>query len=266
MHSGRSATGAPLRKSLLRTPAIQAFLIQIASLAIVLVTAVGISRILEIQLTIVFAVLMQGVVATLLTRWCAMAWWWLIIQFLFPVALIVLSALSLPPWIYLAAFTLLLGLYWTTFRTQVPYYPSLPATWNAVAALLPPGRALRVIDIGSGFGGLAMHLAANRPDSEISGIEVAPLPWCASVLRARLRRSKANFIRGDYTDLDFADYDVVFAYLSPAAMPALWRKARAEMRQGALLLSSEFSIPDLSPDVVVHPIENGPALYGWRIA
>jgi hypothetical protein len=60
-----------------------------------------------------------------------------------------------------------------------------------------------------------------------------------------------------------SDYDVVFAFLSPAAMPALWRKASAEMRPGTLLLSYEFSIPGTTPHIIDHPVENGPALYGW---
>jgi hypothetical protein len=44
-----------------------------------------------------------------------------------------------------------------------------------------------------------------------------------------------------------------FAYLSPAAMLALWHKARAEMRPGTLLLSYEFHIPGTTPDLVIQP-------------
>ena len=34
-------------------------------------------------------------------------------------------------------------------------------------------------------------------------------------------------------------------------MPQLWRKARAEMRPGALLISSHFPIPEAKPDRVI---------------
>ncbi|HYD96932.1 MAG TPA: class I SAM-dependent methyltransferase [Noviherbaspirillum sp.] len=219
----------------------------------------------ETQLPIVLAALAQGTVAAMITRYASLAPWWPGIQFVFPVALVTFGALQLPSWIFLVAFLLLLCLYWTTFRTQVPYYPSSRQAWEAVNALLPVGRALRVIDIGSGFGGFAMHLAQARPESEVTGIELAPLPWLASAMRARFRRSRARFIRGDYEKLDLACYDVVFAYLSPAAMPSLWCKAKSEMRAGALLLSHEFPIPGMAPDITVHPVGSGPALYGWRI-
>jgi SAM-dependent methyltransferase len=133
-----------------------------------------------------------------------------------------------------------------------------------VAAVLPPDRPLLVIDIGSGLGGLVLDLARRRPESTFVGIELAPLPWLASALRARLAGSSARFVRGDYEHLDLGDYDAVFAYLSPAAMDGLWRKASAEMRPGSLLLSYEFDIGAKPPDINIMPTGAGPALYGWH--
>jgi len=108
-----------------------------------------------------------------------------------------------------------------------------------------------------------MHIAKVRPDCQMLGIEVAPLPWLISHARGRWRRSTARFVLGDYHKLDFREFDVVFAYLSPAAMPALWQKASAEMRPGSLLISYEFEIPGLPP-ALQQPIgETGKVLYGW---
>jgi SAM-dependent methyltransferase len=162
----------------------------------------------------------------------------------------------LPPWLFLAAFLAMLAIYWSTFRTQVPYFPSGRRAWDAVAGVLPQGRPVYLVDIGSGLGGLVLDLARRRPESTFVGIELAPLPWLVSRLRAPFA--------GDYEGLDFADYDVVFAYLSPAAMEALWRKASAEMRPGTLLLSYEFVIMAKAPDLTILPTGPGPLLYGWH--
>lgn len=211
------------------------------------------------------AAFLQGVLAAALSGWRRMAPWWLPIQLLFAPALALMPGLQLPPSLFLGVFLFLLLLYWSSFRTQVPYYPSTHAVWQAVAGLLPADRALRFIDIGSGFGGLNLYLAALRPECKIEGIELAPLPFLGSRLRAWVQRNRAHFVRGDYMHLDFADYDVVFAYLSPAAMPALWKKAHSEMRPGALLLSYEFVIPDRKPDMEIVPRRDGTVLYGWRM-
>lgn len=255
----------PHANPLLRAPAVQALLIQALSFLILSFVLYVALQAAALHVSVAVAGLLQGAIAALISRLRGLAPWWWIIQFFFPSALIAMLSLDLPPGLFLAAFIFLLGLYWTAFRTQVPFFPSGRATWEAVAGLLPQDRAIQFIDIGSGLGGLIIHLAGRRPESVFVGIEVAPLPWIASVLRARIVRSGGRFIRGDYCSLDFAQYDVVFAYLSPAAMPALWGKAKAEMRPGSLLLSYEFPIPDVKSHIIMMPTENGPALFGWRM-
>lgn len=246
---------------LLRAPAVRAMLIQCAAVPPTLLLIYLLAT-LRWPVTLLTVALVQGLLATLATYRLGLASWWRPIQLLFPLALLGASALRLPPWLFLLSFLFLLGLYWSTFRTQVPYYPSHLAVWEQVRRLLPDGP-LRVIDIGSGLGGLVLYLARLRPDADCAGIELAPLPWLASRLRAWRAGSRARFIRGDYERLDFAQFDVVFAYLSPAAMDALWRKAEAQMRPGAMLLSYEFGIPARAPEHTVLPVEGGPPLYIW---
>lgn len=210
-------------------------------------------------------VVLHGALASLLARWRGLASWWVVIQFAFPILIFTTQRLHLPSWLFLAAFLFSVALYWTTFRTQVPFFPSGEGAWKSVADLLPSGDPIRFVDIGSGFGGVVLHFSGQRPRSEFTGVEIAPLPWLASVLRARMKGSRARFLRKDYRAIDFSAYDVVFAYLSPAAMSELWDKARAEMRPGALLLSYEFPVPGAEPHIVSLPDTRGASLYGWNM-
>ncbi len=246
-----------------RTPSIQAALIQSIAFVAVLLLAYLLTKV-GVSVSVGAAALLQGALAATLTYLRRLASWWCAIQFLLPIALLATLSLQLPPALFLVAFIFLLGLYWSTFRTQVPFYPSGPKVWEAVAALLPAQRPVRLIDIGSGLGGLVLNLARGRPDCAVTGIELAPLPWAISCLRAYLSGSRARFVRGDYENLNFRDYDMVFAYLSPAAMAALWRKAQAEMRSGAVLLSYEFLIDARAPDRTIAATVGGPALYLWQ--
>ena len=249
--------------TLLRAPAVRALLCQLAAFPLTLLAVYLLAR-AGTQPSYLTAAVLQGVFAAVLTwRW-RLAPWWIAICLLFPLALYGANNLDLPPWLFLAVFLFMLVLYWSTFRTQVPYYPSGKSAWQAVAGQLPQERAVSVIDIGSGLGGLVLDLARRRPDVDATGIELAPLPWLASWLRARLTNSRARFIRGDYEALDFAAYDAVFAYLSPAAMTALWRKARREMRPGSMLMSYEFAIQGAPPSVSLHLQDTGRTLYIWH--
>lgn len=253
------------RRPVLQAPAIQALFILCAAWVLALLAGQGVESLSGVVISPIPFAFLHGALAAGLARLRRMASWWAPILFFFPPAAVLVNSFHLPPVLFLAVFLFLLLLFWSTFRSQVPFYPSGQATWDAVAALLPADQPLHVIDIGSGLGGAVLYLSRLRPDSRFVGIELAPLPWLVSQVRALLGRSRGAFVRGDYTRLDFRDYDAIFAYLSPAAMTALWQKARAEMRPGTLLLSYEFIIEDMQPDVVVHPKENGPALYGWRM-
>ncbi len=244
-----------------RTPALQALLIQAGAFAPTLAAVWVLAR-AGVPLSYLGVAVIHGLLAAGLAGWRGLAPWWCAIQFAFPLALYGALMLALPPLLFLAVFVFLLTLYWSTFRTQVPYYPSGKRARDAVAALLPQGRAVSMIDIGSGLGGLVLDLARRRPESRFTGIELAPLPWLASRIRAA--GSGATFIRGDYEALDFGEYDLVFAYLSPAAMSALWRKASVEMRPGAMLVSYEFLITEKSPDLTITPRGRGPNVFVWH--
>lgn len=218
-----------------------------------------------VGLTLVELVMMQSVLASALSYCLNMAVWWRWIHLFFPLAMFAMSRWQLPNEFYFVGFVISLSLFWTTFRSQVPFYPSRPAVWKQVAKLMPIDNQVRLIDIGSGLGDMSMHIAKVRPDCLIEGIEIAPLPWLISSVRAKISRSKATFTLGDYHALNFADYDIIFAYLSPAAMLALWKKASKEMRSGSLLISLEFDIPDVKPSIKIAGTHNSPDIYVWKI-
>lgn len=247
-----------------RVPAAQAILVQSSALVAVLLSVLLVNCLFPVRFPFFSLVLMQALFATGICMWISMANWWRWIHFGFPIALWVMSMWQVPGEVYLAGFLVSLGLFWTTFRTQVPFYPSRPVIWHKVAELLPQDRPVRMIDIGSGLGDIVMHIADARPDCRIEGIEIAPLPLLVSKLRALVRSSKAVFLRGNYYDLDFGQYDIVFAYLSPAAMPALWKKAFQEMRAGSLLISYEFDIPGAAPHQIVSATLGANRIYVWK--
>lgn len=211
-------------------------------------------------------VLVQGAIAAFLSRlWRQPAWWPPLHLGFFPAILLALQA-GVPAWVYLAVFLLLVLFYWSTFRTRVPLYLSNRRARQAVASLLPASQAFRFIDLGSGLGGVPFYLAPRFPQGRFCGTETAPAPWLISCLRAWLRHSPVTFMRRDYATLDLADFDVVFAFLSPAAMPALWKQAEAQMRRGSLFVSLSFAVSDRQPDHLV-AMATGVrhTLYGWRM-
>ncbi len=195
--------------------------------------------------------LLQGIVAAALARAQGAEVWWLLIHALFVPGLVWALGFGLPPAYALAAFCLLASLYWGVSRTRVPLFLSSRAAAQAVADLLPQERSFSFLDLGCGLGGVLASLARARPAGRYYGVESAPLPFLLARLRAALMAQSCRVIWGDFRDLDLGRYDVVYAYLSPAAMGELWRKARREMRGGSLLISNSFAVPGVAPALTV---------------
>ena len=225
----------------------EAAIIQVAALAGALVAVAGAAA-AGVAVPVWAPVFAQGILAAILTAVRALPWWWIPIQASFLPAAWLLRQADPPVWPFPVAFAVLAGFYWSTYRTRVPLYLSGAPVWETFASVLPAEAGLRVVDIGAGLGGVMLDIERRRPDCGVDGIEIAPFPWALARLRLALAGSRCRLFRGDYARLDLSAYDVVFAFLSPAAMPALWQQARAQMRPGTRLVSCEFEVPGAPAD------------------
>ncbi|MBS1213832.1 MAG: methylase, partial [Proteobacteria bacterium] len=177
---------------------------------------------------------LQGALAAGLSLVFALPWWWLPIQASFLPLLAFVHSAHLPPAVPMGILLALWLMFRSTVRERVPLYLSGQETWHALASLMGGRDSPRFIDLGCGLGGTLGYLARVRQDGEFHGIESAPLPWLVSRVRL-LGFSNALVRLGNLWNEDLSRYDVVYAFLSPAPMPALWKKACEEMRPGSIL-------------------------------
>lgn len=197
------------------------------------------------------AAIAQGVCAAAVSLLFKAPRWWLPIHLMFLPAALLVSRLGIAPGWYLAAFILLLLVYWRTDRSQVPLYLSNATTAQAVLQLLPASPC-RVVDLGCGHAGLLRRLARARPDCEFLGIEHAPLPWLWGYFATAAAGLPNLHIRyGDFWHESLAPYDVVYAFLSPTPMPRLFAQAQTQMRPGTLLVSNSFAAPGALSETVI---------------
>lgn len=208
----------------------------------------------------------QGGIAAVLSLAARQALWWPLIHLAFPLLVQRALQVDFPPELYLLAFLVLMLFYWNIARTRVPLYLSGRKAWQAIMPFLPPTQAFRFIDIGSGFGGVPLYLAPRFSHGHFYGTEIAPAPWVISRLRAWFARCRVTFLRRDYRQIDLGDYDVVFAFLSPVAMPELWHQAQSQMRRGCLFVSLSFTVASRQPDHQVALAKSARhTLYAWRM-
>jgi hypothetical protein len=211
------------------------------------------------------SLVLQCVVAAAVGKGFGLAPWWMALNAGFPLLVAGAGAVAIDPLWYLVAFVVMVAFYWSTYRTQVPLFLSNQAAIEALAGMLPEARAVRLLDMGCGTGTVLAGLARLRPADQLEGVEVAPMPYAIARLRAKFARGRFKVYRTDFWGESLAGYDVVYAFLSPVPMPALWQKVTAEMRPGSLFVSNTFDVPGAPPDRVITLGEGRRALLVWRL-
>jgi len=177
-------------------------------------------------------------------------WWWRLIHAMFAPMAWFIAELSIPPGWFLVAFVVMLLVYRGAITAQVPLYFSNHETANALAGLFKDKADIRFVDLGAGIGSVLYPLALTLPKARLTGIENAPATWLAGRIRtAGLRNCTWRW--GDLWRTELAEYNVVYAFLSPAPMSRLWEKVQREMPPGSFFISNSFAVPGVEASSVI---------------
>lgn len=231
-----------------KTPILGALLAQVVALPLVAAVTAPLSTSVERLPLIGLALLLQGLIAAGITRVLGLATWWLVIAFIFPLAMG--SALllgNLPAWPFGIAFLVLALVFSNTTRGRIPLYLTNTETTSVLKDLMRDRGATRMLDLGCGLGGVVRALDGEGRTAR--GVENAPAVYMAARLLSALA-GRGEIRRGDLWKTDVSQEDMVYAFLSPAPMAALWQKLSAEMKPGSLFVSNSFAVPDVDPDEI----------------
>lgn len=209
--------------------------------------------------------LVIGTVAFVLASLTRQPLWWKLMHAAFMPLAWAVTQLDIDPGWFLLAFIMLLLVYRGAVTEQVPLYLTNKATVDALAVLLDRREPLRFLDLGAGVGSTVHPLAKRFPTGHFTGIENAPLTWLLGRLRLP-RPANLEWRWGDLWQTDLRNFDVVYAFLSPAPMAALWEKVQTEMKPGSLFISNSFPVPEVAAQRVIEVDCTPPrALYCYEL-
>ncbi|WP_309137896.1 class I SAM-dependent methyltransferase [Paenibacillus sp. SC116] len=113
-----------------------------------------------------------------------------------------------------------------------------------------------IVEAGSGWGTLGIHLAKHCKGWRVVGVENSPFPLRVSQLLAWISlgkesRTSAAFQKGDIYTRSYVDADMVVCYLYPGAMQQLGSIFHRELRPGTRVISVCFALPGWTPEKIV---------------
>ncbi len=232
-----------------------------------LLIAIGINPLLPLYYSSwVTLLILQSSCAMLSSTLLQQPRWWLVIHLLFLPSAAALLSLQLAAHWYLLILVVLILVFWGTVIGDVPLFLSSNPVVDTVSQLITQESAQYFAELGAGIGTVTVPLAKQHPQLIINAWERAPIPWVINIWRSR-HYANSHCYRNSLWSCDFSQYDVIFAFLSPAIMPELGAKLKTAMKPGSLLVSSSFAIPDWQPEAIKQLNDMAKTqLYCYRIA
>ena len=133
-------------------------------------------------------------------------------------------------------------------RLGIGPVPTSPAVRRVVLAQVPADTRGPIHELGAGWGGLALALAARCPGARVVAFERSPVPRWVLRLRCRLLRRANVEVRGDdFFAVSHREAQLVVCYLFTGAMARLGEKLRAELQPGAQVVSHTFHLRGWTP-------------------
>lgn len=187
---------------------------------------------------------LHGGIAAAMGWAAALPWWWLPMLLACAPAALFATTLDLPAVLWLLGAGGLFLVFRGAIHDRVPLFLSDDEAVSALLGLLPDDRPISFADLGCGTGTVLRAVRAKRPIARLYGVENALLTYLLAAWN--LREAAVGLRLGTLWDTRLGDYDIVYAFLSPAAMPRIWQQAQQQMRPGTLLISNSFAVPGVA--------------------
>ena len=134
--------------------------------------------------------------------------------------------------------------FWAFVVTRVPFVPTPSKDIKALIQHLSLSPGDQILDVGSG-NGRVVFLFEEQSEARVRGIESGRWMHYTALINKKLKKSSAEFFRGNFFRKNWSEVSVLYCYLYPPLMKSIGEKARGEMKPGSRVVSRDFPIPNL---------------------
>ncbi len=149
-------------------------------------------------------------------------------------------------------FLISLSIVWSSLRSGITPVPSSRKARKTILTASQKAPVGTIIELGSGWGNLALALAKEYPERQVIGYELSPIPWLVSVALQRFQGiMNLTLRRQNFLSTEFPEAALIVCYLYPGGMEKLAEKIWREKPDVKMLISNTFALPGTEPDQTI---------------
>lgn len=120
-----------------------------------------------------------------------------------------------------------------------------------------------VYELGSGSAGFLRSIEQKFKNQKLIGIEYSWWPYILSSIQIAFSGSKIKILRKNIFKVDLKEANIIYCFLNKTTMAKLSKKFTEECKQGTLIISYCFTLPNYEPEKTVKEKNNN--IYFYRI-
>jgi len=110
----------------------------------------------------------------------------------------------------------------------------------------------KIYELGSGWGTLAFPMARNKKKSLIHAYENSTIPFIfTKLINSIFHYNNLKIRKRDFYNISLKEADIVVCYLHTRGMEKLQEKFDKELRDGTIVISSTFAVPNWKPESII---------------
>jgi len=122
-----------------------------------------------------------------------------------------------------------------------------------------------VHELGCGKAGFLRAVRKKNAKAELIGIEKSPIAYIIAQIQNSLSGNKIKIFKKNFFNDDVSKADIIYCFLNIKTMAELKDKFLKECKNGAMIVSYQFSLPDMEPEKKIVFDKSGEVVYFYKI-
>jgi hypothetical protein len=151
------------------------------------------------------------------------------------------------------------------FRGFAPYVSTRKKIIDDVLRNIEKNGKFTLVELGCGRAGFLQAARGKFPEASLVGFEYSFWPLFQAKVRNWIKKSNLVLKKQNIYTVDLSQADIVYCYLNPQMMAELGSKFKAELKKEAVIISYQFSIPEMTPIKEIQEKGSSERIYFYKI-